>query len=94
MKITTNNVPRDIIEAYELTENEQAEFDYLDWKKIRAGDDSASFFRYKGNLYDLGEFERADIEGWDGIQHDTYFSGIIVRYCNEFEQVVVGRYFT
>jgi hypothetical protein len=94
MKITTNNVPRDIIEAYELTENEQAEFDYLDWKKIRAGDDSASFFRYKDNLYDLGEFERTDIPGWYGIQHDTYFSGIVVRYCNEFEQVVVGRYFT
>ena len=28
--IITNNVPRDIVESWELTAKERAEFDYLD----------------------------------------------------------------
>lgn len=52
--IRTNNVPRPTIDAYELTDNERKEFDYLKWDKIDAGEDSATFFRFKGQLYDLG----------------------------------------
>ena len=100
--ITTNNVPRDVIEAYELSEKEQKEFDYIDWKKVEAGEDSASFMRYKGQLYDLSEFTSVQalqafkgyFNGWDGYQSDTYFSGILVKYTDSsFESVIVGRYF-
>ena len=56
LKVITNNQPRPVVEAYELTEAERAEFDYLDWAKIEAGEDSASFVRYKGQVLDLGEF--------------------------------------
>jgi len=91
IKVTTNNVPRDIIDAYELSESERAEFDYLDWEAIDDGRDSASFFRFKGELYDLGEFMRdACPEGWDGGRADSFFSGVVVRIVDDGERVVVG----
>lgn len=101
LTIITNNVPRDVIEADELDAAERAEFDYLDWSAIEEGSDSASFFRYKGTTYDLGEFSTTSGLGppdgfgtWDGYQSDTFFSGILVRYCDDFERVIVARYYS
>lgn len=100
VKVVTNNVPRFVIDAYELTVKERAEFDYLDWPKIDAGEDSASFFRYRGQLYDLGEFS-ADygitkgsglpdhLSKWDGYMSESFFSALVVRYVDS-ESVVVG----
>jgi hypothetical protein len=91
MPIVTNNVPRDLIDASELTEAEREEFDYLNWESIDAGTDSATFFRYRGDLYDLSNFTRTDnTPGWDGGYADTFFSAILVRLVNDNEQVVVG----
>jgi len=58
MTITTNNVPREVINGGELTQVERLEFDYMNWDAIDEGSDSASFVRYRGELYDLGEFVR------------------------------------
>ena len=100
LTIKTNHVPRDIVEAYELTETERAEFDYLDWPAIERGEDSASFIRYKGVTYDLVDFrttsglpEFSPLTKWDGFQSDSFFSGIVVKFCNDFEQVIVGTFF-
>lgn len=41
VKIVTNNVPRDVIDAWKLTREERVEFDYLDWDAIDAGIDTA-----------------------------------------------------
>jgi hypothetical protein len=97
----TNNVPRDIIDAYELDADERAEFDYIDWAGVEDGSASASFFRYYGQLFDLGEFERWDNPAsptrnsqWDGMRSDTFFSGVVVRYVEDNERVVVGRYYS
>ena len=100
LRITTNNVPRDVIDAYELTRSERKQFYYLDWPAIDRGHDSATFFRYRGELYDLGEFdavtqrdtsERRDaLAGWDGLRADSFFSALVVRYVDEYERVVVG----
>ena len=96
MKIITNNVPRDVIEAYELTPDERDEFGYLDWQAIEEGRDSASFVRYRGELYDLSEFMVWDNpasptrQRWDGFRSDSYFSGLVVRYCDDYERVVIG----
>lgn len=101
MTVTTNNVPRPVIDAYELAASERAEFDYLDWAAIERGEDSASFFRYRGQLYDLGEFSAdygitrgsglpESLTVWDGYQSDTFFSAIVVRYVDDYERVVVG----
>ncbi len=96
LTVKTNNVPRDIIEGYELTPKERADFDYIDFDAIERGEDSASFFRYKGQVYDLGEFEVWDNPAsitrgpWDGFRSDSFFSGLAVRYCDDFERVIVA----
>lgn|SRR5487761_1389650 len=105
MKVITNNMPRDIIDAGELTPAERAEFDYLDWPAMERGEDSASFFRYRGQLYDLGEFSvdygiakgsglPDHLSRWDGYMSDSFFSAIVVRYVNDNEQVVIGTVLT
>ena len=101
-RVITNNVPRDILDAWELTPAERERFDYLDWAAIEDGRDSAQFFRYAGDLYDLGEFS-ADfgitrgtglpehLSRWDGYLSESAFSAIVVRHANNHESVVVGR---
>ena len=98
MKIKTNNQPRDILTWYDLTPAEQKEFDYLE-------EGEGSFFRYKGWVYDLGEFMRTDVsivlhpqrdslEKWHGYASGSYFSGVLVRYTSNCDQVIVGQYFS
>jgi hypothetical protein len=90
LKITTNNVPRLLLDANQLTAAERAELDYLDWDKLDSGELSASFFRYRGRVYDLGEFQVNAPEGWDGIAPDSFFSAVVVRICPDQDYVVVG----
>ena len=105
MRVVTDHKPRDVIDAGELTARERAEFDYLDWPAIDAGRDSASFFRYRGQVYDLGCFERGNpvagetslprsLTRWDGVAPDSYFSGTVVRIVENGERVIVGRVYT
>jgi hypothetical protein len=106
LTVKTNNVPRLLIDAYELSEKERAEFDYLDWQKIDAGEDSATFFRYKGQLFDLGEFSRDygitkgaglpdHLSKWDGYMSDTFFSAYVVRYVeDDSDRIIVGRVYS
>ena len=97
MKIKTNNQPRGILTWYDLTLSERKEFDYLE-------EGEGSFFRYKNQVYDLGEFMRIDDniaphphrEGWElwqGYAPDRHFSGVLIRYNSDCEQVIAGRYF-
>ena len=90
MKITTNNQPRNLIYGYELTDTEKEDFDYLD------DIDSHDFFRFKGNLYDPSEFMCSpSLEPtWMGVQPDSFFSGVVIRYTDDFEQVVCGTYYS
>lgn len=96
MSIRTNHIPRSILAGYELTESEREEFDYIAWE-----DEDGLFFRYKGQIYDLGEFSRVTdvqrnchgFDNWDGYQSDSYFSAIVVKYVNDFESVIVGQFF-
>lgn len=99
MQITTNNVPRDLLSGYELTEKERKEFDYIkddEWYE----ETYQRFFRYKGNVYDTQDCEHhahSDIfQGWDGYYSQTFFSGVVFRYApdTDYEQVIVGRYCT
>lgn len=98
LTIITNNVPRDVLDASELTKSEQAEFDYLDWAALEAGRDSRSFVRYKGVTYDLGDVEHTGnltaFREWDGFVSDSFFSGVLFRYVDDFERIVVGRYYS
>lgn len=93
MNIKTNNRPRDVLYWWNLTEKEKAEFDYLG---TEASKNDATFFRYKGHCYALGEFMYCSsdaLAAWYGYQSDTFFSGVVVRYGNAFDSVIVGTYF-
>ena len=83
MKITTNNQYRDILNAYDLTSRELDDFDYLE-------EGEGSFIRYKGRIWDLSEFMRTDLKGWDGISSDTYFSGAVIKLSEDGDTVKVG----
>lgn len=89
MKIVTNNQHRPILFWWDLTEKERQKFDYLD----SATATSQEFVRYKGELYDLGEFARATIPGWDGAQAHSYFNGMLIRYGKHYETVQIARYY-
>ena len=95
LTIKTNNVPRDLISAFELSGAQytklRAEFDYLD----DADFDSAMFFEYRGQVYALADFMRTEgdllAQGWQGILTDTFFSGIVVKIVESCQRIVVGR---
>src|ERR1700747_1933115 len=104
VRIITNNVPRALLDACELTEAERAKFDYLDWSKLESGEDSRSFFRYRGEVYDFSDFGEGAFppdRRWV-YQSDSFFSGVLVRYAPaenprfpddvDTEYVIVGRY--
>lgn len=92
MKVRTNRAPRPIINGFELSEKEKAEFDYLEEEEF----DSFSFFRYRGDVYYLGNFMRCEITEagitWDGYAGDSYFSGTFIKLVDDCESVIVGTY--
>ena len=92
VNIKTNNVPRVLMCWMDLTDKEKLEYDYVNDEDRY----SPSFFRYKGSTYYLGNFIRVSesLPGWEGAQHHTMFSGVCVRYANEFESVVVGTFWS
>lgn len=88
VQIKTNNVPKELLFFSALTQAERAELDYVT-------EDTNSFFRHKGVVYDAGEFlqiqqdhqagwgfydYRKQFAGWDGIFTETYSSGLLIRY--------------
>ena len=105
LTITTNNVPRDLLDWHELTAAERAEFDYV---TDPDADGSCRFFRYRGATYDLHDMPavRPDsatppnahdrgLQGWDAFASDSFFSGIAVRFPLEdgrpdYERIIVG----
>lgn len=96
--IRTNNVPRPVINGWDLTEKEKKEFDYLDFSEEAGDGMSRSFFRYKGNVYDLGDCMAVEstntlCKGWDGYYGESYFSAVVVKYVNDYQDVIVGQVF-
>ncbi len=105
MQVRTNNHKRPVIYGHELSEAERKEFDYLDWSSQNDSDVStASFFRFKGHLYDLGDamsFSGSEhAKPWQGYYQDTAFSMIVIQYPRETfgefdpDHVIVGTAFS
>lgn len=89
-RIITNNRPRFTVDWRDLTPGERADFDYLDSDEKR---DCATFIRYRGATYDLGEFMRApaSLAPWDGYHADSFFSAVLARYPeHDTESVIMG----
>lgn len=101
MHIRCNMTPRLVLDWEQLTQKEQAEFDYFDPK-----DGPGNFVRYRGWVYDLNDFTAVprDLEayapnsifygmrGWDGYVSDSYFSGVVMKYTPDLDHVVMGTY--
>lgn len=91
MKVKTNNQFRPLLSGVDLTNEERKEFNYLD------DIDSGRFFKYRGQVYDLGEFLRTSANGelstWDGYSSDSAFSGVVVKVSSDCEYVKVGSYY-
>lgn len=96
--ITTNSVPRECIMGMHLCgslkQELMAQFDYLTPDEF----DEMEFFKYKGHWYSIGDFMRLDSSHpfstmqWDGYSSDSYFSGVLMKYCYD-GTVIVGSYF-
>lgn len=52
MEIRTNHASRPLVYGWELRDKERKEFDYMTKEDL----DSHRFFRFKGQVYALGEF--------------------------------------
>ncbi len=96
VEIVTNNQPRPIMDWHALTEREREEFDYLDTEQKRQ---DATFFRYKGNVYDLGDAMAVDpmntlCKDWQFYYGESYFSAVVGKYTSDCEEVIIGLAFT
>ena len=95
LNIVTNNVPREIIYGFELPASKRKDFDY-----IESDEDfnNNQFVKYLGHYYDVGEFMRieknSDLKDWDGYSSDSYFSGILIKFCEDNDYVIMGRYYS
>jgi hypothetical protein len=97
--IKTNHTPRECTTGMYLwgclKQQLKAQFNYLTEDEF----DYAEFFQYRGDWYSVGEFVRViaapheHLYGWDGYISDSYFSGVVMKYCYD-GTVIVGRYFS
>lgn len=58
--IKTNNIPRELLSGWDLTEEERQELDYIaDPGDLDAWSEQINqFFRYRGEIYSLDQFSR------------------------------------
>ena len=83
MQIITNHQYRDIIDWHNLTNEEQSQFEGIACICLY------DFFRYKGRVYIVSDFDRVpdNLSDWDGCLGDSYFSGVLIK-LNEFNDAV------
>lgn len=91
LEIITNNQPRNLVCGHELTDDEKAQFSYLD------DIDSHNFVKFKCRVLDPDEFMVTSPEGefseWSGVHNETFYSGILIKYTEDREQVIMGSYY-
>jgi hypothetical protein len=97
LTIKTNNIPREATMGMyfvgSLRQELRAQFDYLTDDEF----DEMEFFKYQGYWYSIGDFMRLDFNSsfdnrkWDGYSSDSYFSGVLMKYCYD-GTVIVGRF--
>lgn len=97
LTIKTNNQPRRLFFACELSQPERAKLrQQFNWMDDDQFDHDCSFFKYRGEYYNLSDFltntsPDGRLKGWHGIANDSSFSGVVVKLRGN--DVIVGRYF-
>lgn len=85
--IKTNGHARELRCAADLDPKVlEDQFDYIKGEELW----SPRLFEYRGSWYDTAEFERSTTPGWDGVQCESAFSAVLIRYGDEYESVAVG----
>jgi len=88
LTIKTDHEYREILYWNDLTETQQKGLCEYE------GIEESSFFLYKDEAYDLGNFIKLDhTEDWDGGVHFSAFSGLLVKFNNSNDRVMVGYYY-
>jgi hypothetical protein len=91
MNIKTNHQTRPVLSGFELPESVKSEFDYY---QTESDLDSGSFFKYKGQYYDLSQFVSCNIKCWQCCHNESYFSGLFVKFTDDLESVIVASYYS
>ena len=110
MKIITNSVPRALVSYFDLPEKVRTDFDYVaeeDYYSPRFvsykdnwydtyDTERIGVFSSSTKPAGYAMYVAADhpFSNWDGVVIETYFSGVLFRFVDEYERVVVGRYFS
>jgi hypothetical protein len=90
---------RNLLYGYELPKKQRKEFDYLTDEEF----DTRNFAKYRGNYYDVGEFQRVPsiksedgpaFVKWDGYMSDSYFSGVLIKLSSDGEQYKIGMFYS
>ena len=89
LNIVTNGHARHFLYWDELSERDRTNFDYLTTDDERQ---SEMFFKYRGTVYALGEFqvtsgEIADM-GYSGVLGMSYFDAIAIKVCDGIDTTV------
>ena len=100
MNIRTNNVPRQLLylSDFNATDQDKIRKQY-DWMESEDIECNFGFFKYRNRYYHLQDFMWAsddatgDLCAWDGYCSDSFFSGVVMKLCDDNESVVVGTYF-
>jgi len=108
MKIISNNQKRELVSFFELPEKVQSDFDYVgddDRYNYRFVNYKNAWY----DVYDTQRIsvdnnhpigwamvvQKDDpLSKWDSIVSESYFSGVLFRFVDDFDSVIVGRYFS
>ena len=101
LTIITNNRPRDLLCVADLPKKAREEFTYIDGEEFY----TPRIIAYRGEYMDVCEFMRTPqceparqelnaLAAWDGYASDTFFSGHVIKYVDDCERVIVGRYYS
>lgn len=62
----------------------------VEWFDHLEPDDMDGYFRYRRRWYHISDFMNSKIEGWDGIHHDSFYSGVVIKISKDGEEYQVG----
>ena len=107
LTIRTNNHWHDLSSFYDLPESARSDFYYVDVEDHQNPRfvcyrgfwyDTHEFIRIhamsNSDPHAMRPEADSPFDAWTGYQSDSFFSGVVLRYDNEFERIQIGRYFT
>ncbi len=108
MKITTNNQKRELISFFDLPEKVRPDFDYVEnddkcicrFVKFKGSyydtfDTQAITTRNGQNMDFAMAVNHSDpLAKWNSVISESFFSGVLFRFVDNFEYVICGCYYS